>query len=1139
MFGVSPMSKKDLFESQRSEMVRSSENPGQYKDGSPVYWKSQDALHRNDEVKKWAEQEFPNGLAPESFGDVQRDGQSAPAGFGRRDAMKLLGASLGLAGVTACVRRPEEAIMPYTKQPEHIVPGVAAYYATTFFDGTTNISVLAESHEGRPTKLEGNADHDSSQGKLGMHGQASVLDLYDPARIQEVSIKGEAISRGAFEREFEKLQDKLGDGDGLAFVLERIGGPSQWRALDAIKKRYPKATFFFDEGLTAVNTNTALTKSGIKNGRAHYNFKAADVVVAFDSDFLVSGENHVQYAADFASRRNAAGLSGAKSVTNMNRLYAIESIFSPTGATADNRHRVNIAQMPGFIRSLGAALGVAGFSASAFKDDAFLKGLAKDIQAHKGKSVLVAGERLSPEVQAMIFAINQSIGAPVEYTSPAALPSAYALSKSRLLELAKSAGISIPAATTFATEGDFVVWLSDALSSDETTRKERGQAASSHWSMQFRRGEGGTYQGLSDLKSALDKGSVKTLVSLGGNPVFSGTYLGLKESWTKAKSIIRVADYRDESAENAAWLLPLSHALESWNDAVSFDGDVLIQQPLVNPIFDSFGLLEVLLKFAGKTVSEREWVYDTFSAAGFVKSAADFRKVLHAGSYSQVSFERNRSLDVGAARSFGLAAKDGEQPSTSNIELVLTPDTKLKDGRWAKNGWLLELPDPMTKLSWDNALLMGASTANALGVQSGVYKNSYQAEIVKVSNEQGSVEAPVFVLPGIAPNTVHATIGWGREAFSFNGDVFGTDFSTLRDKDGSWTSAVRIEPTGRHQELASTQDHFTIENKSPIQEMKILNENFNEKRPLAMIGTSAKYGQDAEFAKSGSLRVISGGGLVEKDFAKENPAKPDRPLQMTKEVFDYSVGQQWGMTIDLTACTGCNACVIACQAENNIPIVGRESVLMGRELHWMRIDRYFVGDVDNPEVVSQAINCLQCENAPCEPVCPVAATVHDTEGLNSMVYNRCIGTRYCANNCPVKVRRFNYFDFSKSGNVYVDPASEERYKYLQLQRNPDVTVRYRGVMEKCTYCTQRINEAKMAAKRRGEDHNNLPDGAVTPACAQTCPSGAIVFGNINDPKSKVAQTKALDRNYEMLSELNIRPRTSYLAKIKNSNPELS
>lgn len=1101
------MSKVDLFAAHRDSMNSALQARG----GKPKFWRSLDSLQDRDQTQRWMDEEFPNGLAPKEFGEVTHDGQESKPGFVRREMLKLMGASMAFAGVGAgCVRRPEEEILPYVSMPEEIIPGIPNFYATAMPSPWGALGVVVESHDGRPTKVEGNPDHPSSQGKTGVFAQASVLQMYDPERSRGPLKAGtnglENSTWDEFEKDFGGMLTSAGanQGTGLAFLLDANEGPTRTRLVKAIRAKLPSAKFFQHDVAAATNTAAGADMAFGAGARVHVDIEKANVICAIDSDFLTAGPDHVRHSIGYGKKRNATMLTDSKSAKGMNRLYAVEPGFSATGASADNRLRVAGRDIPAFLLGLADALskvgvGISGAPGFKSNDEKFMAALAKDLKANSGKALLVVGERQPAAVHAFAQEINAALGA-------------FASGLCRV------------------------------------TKSVRTKMAP-----------------LADLVRGLETGGVDQVVIIGSNPGQTGpAVLNFAQSLSKAKMVIHAGLYADETARLCHWHIPAAHYLEAWADAVSHDGTVSIVQPLIQPIFGGRAANVILASFAGEKGSDLDLVKKTHGLG-----SSGWRKALHTGVVKNARSSASATPSGSAAGA--LRGMPQKLPTAGDLDVVFRLDAKVLDGRYANLSWMQELPDPMTKLTWGNALLVGPSTARELGIKSRVFKNSYEADEVTLTVDGRSVNLPAFVLPGMAPFSVEVSVGYGRgDAAGVVADGHGVDVYPLLPADGSFIAPGSLKRTGEIIELASTQDHFAIDGEpiqegekyaigqTGIQELRRMNDGYAKKRPLTVSTDAQGYQNDDKFAKASSLRVLND-KLVNADALKERPTGPDKPIQPTNS-FPYNdeedldqmfisermkkrwgASMQWGMVIDLSACTGCNACVVACQAENNIPVVGKEMVLMGREMHWLRIDRYFTGDVDNPEAVSQPLGCLHCENAPCEPVCPVAATVHDSEGLNGMIYNRCIGTRYCANNCPVKVRRFNYKDFTNTAHIVVEPkkvAERKRYDVLKLQRNPDVSVRFRGVIEKCTYCTQRIQEAKLVAKRAGEDSKNLPDGAVTPACAQTCPTSAITFGNINDEKSAVAKMKRLDRNYEMLNELNIRPRTSYIARIKNPNPEL-
>jgi molybdopterin-containing oxidoreductase family iron-sulfur binding subunit len=1106
----------------------------------PRYWRSFEHKAQTELAREAAENEFPFGsaLTPDEGG----------GGFQRRDALKLMGASMALAGLgSACVRRPEEQILPYNKQPEEVIPGVANYYATAYPGPNGAVGILAESHEGRPTKIEGNPDHPASGGAADMHMQASVLELYDPDRSRQPMNAGAKSSWGMWDTDGAlRLQKDWGKsgGQGVAFLTDGSGGPSFDHVMAEAKKKYPKAQWFHYEPLRADNTAMGAEMVFGNGTRVHYDLSKADVVLSLDSNFLAEGPDHLRLARGFAAGRGFDRVQSAKDAAKMNRLYVVEGVFSTTGSNADNRLRVASSEVSGFAKALtaelmgkngvalpgeyGAASALVGALKTSFKatNAKFIPALAKDLAKNKGKAVILVGERQPAAVHALAHLLNGALGAfdnGIASITRGLAPRAHGAMPIPTTSMSDAPLEGEPAVSTSDGSGEIVP--APAPSAPSLPAYESCAAS------------------MKKLVDGLNKGGVQHLVVLGPNPAYTAAAHGYADAVKKAKTVIHLGLYADETAQGATWHLPMAHFLETWGDATSWDGTLTVQQPLVQPLHGGRSAAEVLSQLIGiKDWQGRTLVEGTWTKSHGI-SASEWRKLLHRGATKSahretVTVAQTRAADGAGNTGKALGALKDAAPAEGNLEAVFVHSNVL-DGRHGNLGWKQELPDPMTKLCWDNAIVVAPKLAKKMGLSAQMKANVYQANVLTVTANGKSADVPVFVLPGLNEHTVQLALGYGREHGGSVAKGVGVDVGALLPADGSmFALGVTLKDTGKTIDLAGTQDHFSVEGE-PIQDSETLSMG---DRQLAVAMTAETYGKDATLAQS-KANIMP--GLLEKS-SKQEKNKPLQPLQMakldvTKDEWHYD-GQAWGMTIDLTACTGCNACVVACQSENNIPVVGRESVQFGREMHWLRIDRYFTGDVDNPQSVAQGVPCMQCENAPCEPVCPVAATVHDEEGLNSMVYNRCIGTRYCANNCPYKVRRFNYFDYTKSGNIWVEADEKARHKMLRMQRNPDVSVRYRGTMEKCTYCTQRIQEAKYAAKRRGEDHRNLPDGVAQPACAQTCPSQAIAFGNINGKNSdgspyEVVRRKVSDRNYEMLSMLNVRPRTTYLAKIRNPNPE--
>ncbi len=1037
---------------------------------APEYWRSLEHKSNDESVTSTMDLEFPTGL-------------TTPVGFNRRDAMKLAGASLALGSLAGCekLRRDPDEILPFVRAPEKYVPGNKLMYATAMQRSEGAVGLLAEANEGRPTKLEGNPAHASSLGASDIWAQAEVLKLYDPQRSKSPLKAGAAATWEAWDAfakdHFAALVAAA--GKGLAFLVEEDMGATFERLL----AKLPQAKIVRFDPLAPDNQLQGAQLAFGPGARLHHDLSKAKVIFALDSDFLVSGPDHLALARQFGASR---AVDSNEAIAKMIRLYVAEGVFSNTGTNADHRVRINSGEGVSLLKALAQDLGLADLAAGGATltdvQKKFVAGLAKDLAANKGTSVLFVGERQPAAVHALANAINAAlgnVGATVTVSFPEA-PVARVPMYEQLEALVKGFG-------------------------SETT----------------------------------------TLVTFEGNPLYTAPG-SLKFGEVVSKiTFIHAGVLPEESGVKATWHLPTAHFLEAWGDARAWDGTASLVQPIILPIHGGRAGLSLAAQMVGEAdPSDRKLVEATWVGKALPDVKA-WRKALHDGLISG-SGRKAGTADVKTADV--VAAVGTLKPVTATKDSLefISVDGHLKDGRLSNVSWLMELPDSMSKLCWDNAVLISPTLAKEQAIGSGVVKNRYDADVVELSVDGRSIKAPVFVLPGLANYTVVMARGYGRTW----GDVatgVGTDVHPLLGASGAVLQGVKMVKTGAVQNLASTQDHFGVPG-NPLKELTFAQMDgypagAKEReiglgkpgdsgyRPLFRSATAAAYQKDgAKFAHEGDIPE----NLVTLGTPKNRPSQPIQPVgEITYE------GQQWGMVIDLSSCIGCNICAIACVAENNIPVVGREQVLLGREMHWIRIDRYFTGDIEQPRAIHQPLTCMHCENAPCEPVCPVSATVHDEEGINTMAYNRCIGTRYCANNCPYKVRRYNYFDFTHTGDFYVEPAWKERMKTLKLQRNPDVSVRYRGVMEKCSFCTQRIEEAKVAAKRAGQDRKKLPDGAVTPACAQACPTQAITFGNINDLESRVAKLKQSERNYELLQELNVRPRTTYLARVRNENEELS
>ncbi len=981
----------------------------------------------------------------------------------RRRFLKTMGASLSLAGLagTGCIRLPEEKLAAYVHRPENRTPGNPVSYATALEIGGVAQGLLVTSCDGRPTKIEGNPSHPLNRGAADVLAQASVLELYDPDRSRGVSQRdkdGKLVE--ASWDEFTKWAKEhfTGDGGDVCILSEASSSPSLAAMRDRFQAKFPKAVWYEYEAVSDDNVRDGTFAAFGQRMLPVLELGKAKVIVSLDADLFGSG---LPLAVKYA-RDFAAGRrlhdKTKQKPEDMNRLYVIESLHTITGASADHRLACRPTEIAAIANELAAGVGVEGVKAPNRSKLPLLDSIATDLQKHKGHAVVIAGPRQPAEVHALVAAINHKLG----------------------------------------NIGQTVVYYPDP-------RPDRPSHAAA----------------IDALVKRMNTGQVSALLILGGNPVYNAPEnLKFAEALKKVPNSIHLALHEDETSQHCAWHLSRTHYLESWGDARTFDGTASIVQPLIEPLFDGHSAIEVLSMLVDEKpqrgydiVREKvrplvggpftEFRWKTILAEGAIK-----------GTERQPA--KIEKLADGATKPVPETL-----PANGRYELVFYTD-KLYDGRFANNGWLQELPDPMTRLTWDNAAVMSKKTADDIRVM--------QDELVELSVEGASILAPVFFLPGMAYGVVGLAVGYGRTVAGHVGQGVGVDAYALRTTAESGWQYVQAKPTGKKYRLATVQDHHIVDyyGKKAVQDR--IPELIHEV-PLAK-------------AYSGRREPPAMSIFDEHKFDGTSPPSGDQSHVPPHD------RHRWGMAIDLSACVGCGACVVACQAENNIPIVGKEQVLHGREMHWIRVDRYFRdprpasgfpgAPPDEAVAVHQPVPCMQCENAPCESVCPVAATTHSQEGLNMMTYNRCVGTRYCSNNCPYKVRRFNFFDYNRGTltdeyvpNQLRQPVSE----LIEMQKNPDVTVRMRGVMEKCTYCIQRIEQARIAAKREGD--RPLRDGEIRTACQQTCPAEAIVFGDLNDADSRVSKLHALPRTYGMLdAELNTKPRTQYVARVRNESLEL-
>jgi MoCo/4Fe-4S cofactor protein with predicted Tat translocation signal len=1105
---------------------------GQNGKNGKQYWRSIEEFADTPEFAEYVKQEFP------------QQAEEWDNGVSRRNFIKVMGASLALAGLSGCVIQPPEKIVPYVAQPEEILPGKALFFATAMTLGGIATGLLGKSNEGRPTKIEGNPQHPGSLGATDVRAQASLLDLYDPDRSQEVVYLGASKTWQAFITDVRSQaeQYRAAGGAGIRFLSETVTSPTLVAQMRQLAAELPNSRWYQYEPVNQDNATAGAKMAFGAPVQTVYKFDQADRILSLDKDIF--SDFNVRYMKDYAKKR-----AFNDQQKDINRLYVVETTMSLTGAKADHRLGVKPSQVAEIAKAIAGAIGVAGASSTAQFDEnttRWIQGAAKDLQATRGRSIVIAGDSQPPMVHALAHAMNQAlgnVGTTVTYTEPFA---------------------------PFA----------DQLQSDQ----------------------------LRTLIQEIDSGAVKMLIIVGGNPVYN-TPIDLKLSRERMDKIpyrVHLSRYLDETSELCHWHISEKHYLEMWSDTRAYDGTVTLVQPLVQPLYDSKSAHELVQAFFRENFDRRDidivkefWQRQGLNAARAVGTAATTangqqrqqgqqqqtaptgtnasqgvvspqpsRNFQTGGGGEQTGGNNRTGTEGGDGRTSNVAAGGTSpaipatgsstqnadtnlaaggrtfedqwrsavhlgfipnsaaptrtvsantaflsQPQTANtggaLEVVILPDPNIYDGRFANNGWMQELPKPINKITWDNVALVSPKTAEELQLNQGREPNEQVggeqgtsfintkggnlfSDLVKLKYNGAEISqpVPVWVQPGQPDGVVTIFMGYGRTRAGRVGNNIGYNAFEVRRSDAAFGTG-ELNRTGAQTTIASTQTHFNMEG-----------------RDIIRIWDVEQFKQHPEMGK-------------QKDYY-------DYSMYPR---FDYSDNgaewrHKWGMSIDLNSCVGCNACVIACQSENNIPVVGKEQVERSREMHWLRVDAYYVGgDVNNPaDMAFQPLPCQQCELAPCEVVCPVHATVHSAEGLNDMVYNRCVGTRYCSNNCPYKVRRFNFL-------LYQD-WNTPQYK---LMRNPEVTIRSRGVMEKCTYCTQRLALARIEARK---DNRRVVDGEATTACQTVCPTDAIIFGDLNDENSLVAKLKNDKRNYTLLHELNTQPRTTYLSSLRNQNPEM-
>ncbi len=1062
------------------------------------YWRSLEELSQTPGFQEILEDEFPQQARP-----LKQE-------VDRRQFLLLAGASLGLAGLSGCRFLPQKKIVPYVEQPEDMVLGKPLFYASAISLSGYATGVIVTSHDGRPTKIEGNRDHPASLGASDSFTQGTILTMYDPDRSQNVQKLGDPSSWSAFLDQARQNLIESG-GKGFRILSETVTSPTLADQMGRILKQFPAAKWHQYEPINrdGVHDGTKLAFGEPLN--PIYHFDKAEIVVSLDADFLnATYPGNLRYAREFSNKRrlrtkdiSIQGGEGAASKieqpknAQMNRLYVIESSYSITGAMADHRLPVKASQIEGFAGHLAKALGLSftGAPEAASANDAVLKAMVSDLQANRGKALVIAGDQQPAGVHALAAAMNDALGAigsTVSYTAP--------------------------------------------IEANPVNQMES----------------------LKELCADMKAGGVKILLILGGNPVYTAPPdLNFASLLKQTQSTIHLSLFDDETSELCQWHLPDTHPLEAWSDARAFDGTVSIVQPLIAPLYEGKSAHEVLsaflsapgetdMKALGSMQNGYEILREYWSrpvnpdrdalAPGFKNLNEKefenaFQTVLHNGLFKD-SAAPAKNLKASAAK---VALSPEPAGSANKYSIAFPPDPCLYDGRFSNNGWLQELPKPISKLTWDNAAYISPGDAVKLGLAKEGHPDQANEKVIEIKVGEAVLRVPALVLPGHADGAITLTQGYGRTKAGKVGTGTGFNANLLRTSAAPWISAgAEVSLTGATYDLAHTREAHSMDAEAHTLIRVAYLDDFNKPEHLALVPNEASLTDEQKLIAEEKL------SLEEKKVKGDTqPVGTHESLywkaRENEHKYEGEGAYAWGMSIDNNVCIGCNACITACQSENNISVVGKDQVRRGRDMLWLRIDTYYRGNFDNPGTFFEPVPCMHCEMAPCEPVCPVAATVHSHEGINMQVYNRCVGTKYCGNNCPYKVRRFNYYKYAagqpepdKMPNNYDSPV-------IKLSANPDVTIRGRGVMEKCTYCVQRVNATRIEAKKEGR---TVKDGEIQTACQQSCPTQAIVFGNINDKESVVSQLKEQPHDFTLLADLNLRPRTTYLARVQNPNAEI-
>ena len=1029
------------------------------------YWKSLAELEAGgvtpDHASARAEHDLPStdaALAAEGDGGGVLDPMS------RRNFGRLMGASFALAGIAGagCKRYDKEEIAPLSRRPEGQVPGQTELYATSFdFVGHAQ-ALLVTSYEGRPIKVDGNPEHPFAGGGViagtVRHGgstpfaQGSILHMYDPDRSQAVAHQGKGATIEDVRAELGKLKGTA-NGARVRVLSEGSSSPTIAALRQRLIEALPGLVWHEWEPVSFDNERAGMKQIFGKVVRPLYHLDQAETVLSLDCDFFTEHPAALRYGRDWSRARQAEGgsLGGGK----INRLYQVESQYTPAGVLADHRLALRSDLILPFLLGVEAALSGGPLPAAQFlaerRVEPFLRAVAADLKASSGRAVVLVGRQQPPIVHAVAARVNAIIG------------------------------------------GATVEYLEDPAP-DRPTHAES----------------------ITALAREMAGGQVDTLIMIGGNPVYDAPAdLAFADALAKVGTSIHLSEYKNETSLKATWHVPKAHYLEAWGDGLTWDGTYTVAQPMIAPLYGGLSTIELLALVLGDATPADGLIQRTLEGRP-EHAGGTWRKAVHDGFVARTQLA-TAAVTPAALGDIPLteAQKGPSQAANGALEVTFLPSRAWWDGRFANNAWLQETPDFLTKVTWDNVALIAPDTASAIGVSS--------EQMIRIKVGDRSLDIAALVMPGQARGSIGVILGGGRTAAGSvgnkGGEYKGGGFDAYRLRTTAGLDMIgggQVSKTGGHYRIAMTQEHHDIRTGLGLDDGK------------GGIGDRGIKERMDHLVREATIETYRS-----EDYTAEGEALPyfhDHEHNRGYSLFEekHYEGHRWGMAIDMGTCMGCNACVVACTSENNVPVVGKREVMNNREMHWIRIDRYFKGGLDEPEVVGQPVACQQCENAPCEVVCPVGATQHSSEGLNDMTYNRCVGTRYCLNNCPYRVRRFNFFNYHKE-------FADARNRVRKLLFNPEVTVRERGVMEKCTYCVQRIQNAKIKAKN---DRRQLADGEIVTACQAACPTEAIVFGDLADTSSRVAKLHADRRQYELLGDLNDKPRTRFLARVRNPNPDL-